>query len=157
MNWKAWACFQKKCESITGILLIIMIALIFAQVLTRYVFDYSIPWSEELTRYLFVWMIFLSLNITIRDNLPIRIDIVDQFLSEKNKRMLDVFVRMLSIITFVVFTYSAYMFTLRGVLSTSPALGLPLYLAYVAMPIGFILSIVATIYLLLGKCRGTQK
>ena len=157
MRNKMWFSFQKKCESLTGLLLVVMIALIFTQVLTRYVFDYSISWSEELTRYLFVWMIFLSLNLTIRDNLPIRIDLIDQFLPKKAKRMIDIIVMILSMFTFIVFAYSAYMFMLRGVLSTSPALGLPLYIAYAAMPVGFILSIIATIHSLLDNYRGGQK
>ena len=154
MNRKVWNSFQNICEKITGALLVVMISLIFIQVLTRYVFDYSIAWSEEVTRYLFVWMIFLTLNLTIRDNLPIRIDLIDQYLPDKPRKIIDIFVILLSLITFIVFSYSGYMFTLRGMLSTSPALGIPLYIAYVAMPIGFVLSIIATTYSLLDKCKG---
>jgi TRAP-type C4-dicarboxylate transport system permease small subunit len=40
--------------------MMIMLATIFAQVITRYCFGYTAQWSEELARYLFVYVVFLG-------------------------------------------------------------------------------------------------
>jgi TRAP-type C4-dicarboxylate transport system permease small subunit len=40
--------------------MIIMLATIFAQVITRYCFGYTAQWSEEVARYLFVYVVFLG-------------------------------------------------------------------------------------------------
>ncbi len=38
----------------------LMLIIIFSQVVTRYVFDWTPEWSEELSRFLFVWVVFLG-------------------------------------------------------------------------------------------------
>lgn len=44
--------------SITAML--VMLALVFVTVVTRYCFGYTAEWSEELARFLFVWVVFLG-------------------------------------------------------------------------------------------------
>lgn len=56
---------------VTGVALIIFV--ISLQIVLRY-FDNSISWAEELARYLFVWVIYLSISYAIRDNRHIRIE-----------------------------------------------------------------------------------
>jgi TRAP-type C4-dicarboxylate transport system permease small subunit len=38
----------------------VMLVVIFAQVISRYVFNWTPEWSEELARYLFVWVVFIG-------------------------------------------------------------------------------------------------
>ena len=38
----------------------VMLALIFVQVITRYFFGFTFDWSEELSRFLFVWVVLLG-------------------------------------------------------------------------------------------------
>jgi C4-dicarboxylate transporter DctQ subunit len=48
---------------ISGLLfffLLVMTTVTFAQVCARYLFNFSIVWSEELCRYLFIWTIFIA-------------------------------------------------------------------------------------------------
>lgn len=52
-------------------------ALVFAQVLTRYVFLYSVPWMEELTRFLMIWMVLLGTAVAVKQKQHIVIDVVD--------------------------------------------------------------------------------
>ena len=40
--------------------MMVMLVTIFAQVITRYGFSYTAEWSEELARYLFVYVVFLG-------------------------------------------------------------------------------------------------
>jgi C4-dicarboxylate transporter DctQ subunit len=39
-----------------------------AQILTRYVLNYSLFWSEELARYLFIYLVFIGSAIVLRRN-----------------------------------------------------------------------------------------
>ncbi|KDN29984.1 C4-dicarboxylate ABC transporter permease [Vibrio fortis] len=50
----------------------LMTALLCLQITLR-LFDASIPWAEELARYLFVWAMYLSISYCIRDDRHIRI------------------------------------------------------------------------------------
>ena len=54
-----------KCKSIVnlilGTLLGVLALLMFSQVISRYIFNYSITWSEEFPRILLVWIVFFGL------------------------------------------------------------------------------------------------
>ena len=48
-------------ETILIILLVIMTGVMGIQIVSRYVFQNSLTWSEELVRYMFVWSAFLGI------------------------------------------------------------------------------------------------
>lgn len=58
---------------VTGVTLITSV--ISLQIVLRF-FDNPISWAEELARYLFVWVIYLSISYAIRDDRHIRITAV---------------------------------------------------------------------------------
>ncbi|MGI6732643.1 MAG: TRAP transporter small permease [Anaerovoracaceae bacterium] len=50
-----------------------MVGIIFFQVIMRYVFNNSLPWSEELGKFLFVWLSWLGISIGHRRREHIKI------------------------------------------------------------------------------------
>ncbi len=64
------------CTNVEVIFLAIMTFLVFFQVVTRYLFSYSIAWVEELARYLMIWMAFLGAASLFKDDSHIRMDLV---------------------------------------------------------------------------------
>lgn len=50
---------------VSKVLLAAMIVLVAVQVVFRYALNYPITWSEELTAYLFAWLIFLGATVSI--------------------------------------------------------------------------------------------
>lgn len=121
---------------LTTIILAFMIAIIFLQVITRYVFFYSLPWSEELSRYLFVWMIFLGGNLAVRDNLQIRIDVLDHYVHGNGKKILRIFQHLCSFIIAMILIYSSFKMVKNGFRQTSPAMQIPMALVYLGIPVG---------------------
>ncbi|MDD1793345.1 TRAP transporter small permease [Enterovibrio sp. ZSDZ42] len=47
-------------------LLCLFVTLLFIQVIMRVAFNYGIPWSEELSRFAFVWFVFLGASYAAR-------------------------------------------------------------------------------------------
>jgi TRAP-type C4-dicarboxylate transport system permease small subunit len=47
-------------------LLCLFVTLLFFQVLLRMFFNYGVPWSEELSRFAFVWFVFLGASYAAR-------------------------------------------------------------------------------------------
>ena len=62
-----------------------IVAIVFVEVIRRFVFSYSSIWAEETARYAFIYLVWLGASAAIRDRSHIRIDIIFQFLSEKKK------------------------------------------------------------------------
>ena len=57
-----------------------LVVIMFIQVFCRYVLNNSLSWSEELTKYLFVWMTFLGGALCLRDKIHIGVDYFVSFL-----------------------------------------------------------------------------
>ena len=71
--------FEQKLYSVLsnlcGILIFVMTILIFTQVVCRYVMHNSLTWSEELGRYLFVWITFVGLPVALKAGAHVAIDL----------------------------------------------------------------------------------
>lgn len=52
----------------------IMVVVVFAQVVMRYVFNGSFDWADEVSRIAFVWTIFLAIPLGMRDGTHVAIE-----------------------------------------------------------------------------------
>jgi TRAP-type transport system small permease protein len=70
MDWldKATAACCKLLELLLVLLLAAMVLMVFGNVVLRYGFNSGITFSEELSRWAFVWMTFLGAIIALKDN-----------------------------------------------------------------------------------------
>jgi len=60
--------------------LVTMVVLVFTNAFLRYIFDSSIPASEELSRFLFIWVSFLGAIAAFKDKKHVGVDfLVDKF------------------------------------------------------------------------------
>jgi C4-dicarboxylate transporter, DctQ subunit len=66
--------FEKLEEGLIALLLASMTLITFAQVVARYVFNYSFVWALELTTWLFAWLIFLGIPYGVRVGSHIGVD-----------------------------------------------------------------------------------
>ncbi len=136
---------------ILGILLTLMILIMGVQVVARYVFNSSLSWSEELTRYLFVWSAFLSLPYTIKTNIALKIDQLFTVLPEGVKKVLWIIGYLLMFIFFI-FMFKNSIGVVQSSMNSgqrSPALGLPMYLIQFSSLVGFGLAIIRTLQALI--------
>ncbi|MDO6732383.1 TRAP transporter small permease [Marinovum sp. 2_MG-2023] len=67
----------------------LMAALIFVQVIMRYVFENSLVWSEELVRWLFIWTIWVGIAYAFRSGDHIRITMLSDRLSSRARHWLE--------------------------------------------------------------------
>lgn len=123
------------------IMLILMASIMGIQVLSRYVFGMSLSWSEEVTRYLFIWSAFISVSLCTKKCISIKID---QFVKIFSKRGRALFKITNLTIEFIFFVY-LIPFSWRYLMTTiesgqvSPACGIPMYLIQSAPLICFTL------------------
>src|SRR5690606_9777282 len=57
-----------------------MSVLVFLNVVLRYFFDSGITWSEEMSRFLFVWMVFLGAIAALKERMHLTVDVVIKWL-----------------------------------------------------------------------------
>lgn len=115
----------------------IITILITTQVVLRYVFNDSITWAEELTRFLVVWMSFIGAAMGVRLSGHISIDLFSTILPERQRRFLDVGVCLAGLLfAACLFVYGGRLFlhtVATGQLSS--AMRMPMYLVYFIFPV----------------------
>lgn len=142
---------------IIGVCLTLMILIMGVQVVSRYAFNSSLTWSEELTRYLFVWSGFISLPFTIRSGITLRIDQFYNMLPKGARGVLNIVNHIIMIVFFAFMFYHSTGVVESAIASgqKSPALGLPMYMVQVAATVGFGLAVVRSIQVLLLSMKKT--
>ena len=116
--------------------------IIFGQVISRYFFDYTPHWSEELSRYLIVWSIFVGVSVGVRENKHIGVDALIRFLPGGLKLACECLLNLIGIAVVAVLIYTSFQFINRTIEfeQLSPAMRVPMYIPYLAMPVGLSLS-----------------
>ncbi|MFT2110436.1 TRAP transporter small permease [Marinomonas sp. 2405UD68-3] len=115
----------------------IMTFVILLQVFFRYVLNNSFPWSEELARYLMVWMTFLTLPVVSRMSQHAALEIILGSLPRRLNTLLQLIIYgLIGIVLFIAFDKS-YDFAIKGNRILATALPVTKAWSYTAMPIGF--------------------
>ncbi|MCC8189294.1 MAG: TRAP transporter small permease, partial [Planctomycetes bacterium] len=112
---------QSAINWLIGVALLGLLTVILLQTFTRYVIFYSLPWSEELSRYLFVLMVLLGINIGITRENFVRIDAIDGLIP-RAAPFLAVFRDLVALAVSVVMAYSALPLIRIGKFQKSPAM-----------------------------------
>ena len=112
------------------------------QVFCRYVLGASLSWSEELTRYIFIWAGFLSVSYCTKKCISIKIEQFVALFPKRGKAMFKVVNHTFELILFFYLIPFAWKYLMSAVANgqTSPAMGIPMYYVQAAPLVGFILS-----------------
>ena len=137
---------QKLVEAALAIMLAVMMCVVFAQTFTRYIVFHSIPWSEELSRFLFVGIIVLGINLGISRNQMVRIDILDHYLGGKAVRYAEIIRNLIGLVMNGAFAYSTFDLIKIGQMQKSPSLQLPMSVMYILLLVGFVLACVSILF-----------
>ena len=125
------------------ILLGTMALVISLQVFMRYVFRASLSWSEELARYIFIWMIYIGISYGVKLNRHIKVDAFLLLLPERGKKWGGVISNLifLGFAGLIVYQSAGVRAMIGELGQDSPAMGIPLQWVYTAVPAGFCLVI----------------
>lgn len=139
-------------EYILIILSILTVAIIFLQVVMRYVFGNSLPWSEELARYLFIWMIYIGVSYGVKRRKHLNVDSFSMLFEQKGK----IVVGIISNSLFLVFAVVIAVYGINiiaDITRESAALEIPMGWIYAAPTAGMLLTIIRLLQVLTIQVR----
>lgn len=130
---------------ISATMLLGLVAVIILQTFTRYIIFHSLPWSEELSRFLFILVIVLSFNIAISKEVLVNINIIDNYLSPRALKIMEIFRLLVGLFFETALLISSFDLIKLGTIQTSPAMLLPMSWMYFAVSLGFALGVIAVL------------
>jgi len=118
-----------------------MVIIIFLQVFFRFVVKASLPWSEELARYIMAWAVFIGGSIAAKEGAHIGIDSIVTRLPKKMENYIRTFAMALSFLFSVILVYLSVL-VIQFLMKTgqkTPAMMIPMWIAYFSVLFGAVL------------------
>ena len=107
-----------------------MIITVLMAVVLRYFFGFSFRWTDELTRYLFIYMVFLGIPIAFREKTHVTIQFFISIFPKKLQRILHIFCD-LSIFATIIYIGYQTIIMIMGRLGKTPSSGLKIPMGYI--------------------------
>ncbi len=131
-----------------------MVVVVAAQVFCRYVLNHSLFWSEELARYLLVWLTFLGATVAYHRRAHPSIDILAARVGPRGGRVLAIAGYLAALLFFGVLTVYGLQFAHFVRAQISPALQLPKWVVMLALPLSGAILCLHTWRFLMAAVRG---
>ena len=146
---------------ITAATLSICVVLVNANVIMRYFFNSPIRWAEEVVTSLFVWTVFIGSAYAYRKHSHLGVDILVNLMPPKMKAVVKAVMSVveLGVLTMLTWISSEYVYHLiynrAGKLKIvmTDMLRIPKWWTGIAVPIGFGLSVIYSVYFMVKGVR----
>ena len=145
-------------EKIVTVMITLAVGIILLQVFMRYVVSSPLSWSEQIARYLFIWMIMLGIPIMFHRKIFMAFDLLFDSLSARQQRILRIIIEV-SICLFAIFFFkNSLNLCIRTWGRKTAGVKLPLYLVYGAQPVSAVCIFIVMLNQLLMKFKsGAQQ
>ena len=124
----------EKCKNIVnfilGTLLGVLALLMFSQVISRYLFNYSITWSEEFPRILLVWIVFFGL-VTVPFKEHLTIDLLNI------NKIVTAITYSIVLIVSCLCIYYGFILCIKIKFQVFPVTNIPRFVQYLALPVSY--------------------
>ncbi len=154
---------------ICGSTLTLCLILVNVNVLFRYILNNPIKWTDEVVTSLFVWTVFMGSAYAHRRHAHLGVDILVNLVHGKGRKVIELIVSLLEILILVLLTYISAQYVLnlifkRGImfkiadgvftwgtvkLTKTDTLLIPKWYTGIAVPLGFGLSLIYSIFFFL--------
>lgn len=148
------ASLNRGVEYLLSALGISMAVIVAAQVVSRYLLNHSLFWSEELARYILVWLTFLGAAAAYYRKAHPGIDMLSSRMGPRLRLVNTILVHLVSLCLFLVMIYhgTAFSYFIRS--QSSPALSLPMWMIFAIIPVSGLLLACHCLYFLARELRG---
>jgi len=138
---RSWIKFE---ESLTNLILIFIVGLVFFEVIARAV-GRPTTWSVGLAQLLFIWMIFLGSNQALRKGIHVGVDVLTDFFSKKIQARIEIIMHILIafLLSFMIYYGMEMFFANTGRLV--PGTAIKYSYTTLAIPVGCLLMLITTI------------
>lgn len=126
----------------------IMVVVVLAATTARYTGLFSMFWGEEVARYIMVYLGYIGIALAMKRRAHIGVSALTDMVKSKAGKRLILIAQVLIILAFCGII-SGFLLTIIGkqmvIGQTSPALMIPIWIAYAGVPLGMILLAIRTV------------
>lgn len=122
-------------DYIGGTIFLLMLVVLVIQIISRQILDIPLRWSEELSRFLFVYAGYFGVSASIKDNGHVFIDFFVKKLPDKIQTAANILVQLLSLLVLVAIFIIGIQMTIRKIPVKIVSLNISYAYMYCALPL----------------------
>lgn len=142
---------------ILAALMLVMTVLIGWQVIARFIVGESLTFSEEVSRFVMVWLVLLGAAYAAKNGRLMKVDIVEHMLSGRAKSTVIMVAGLLSIVFYLVLVVFGFFIVSAVSYQMTPATEVSMSIPMAALPVGGILLVINTIHQMFGVALGVEE
>ncbi|WGG46539.1 TRAP transporter small permease [Rossellomorea sp. DA94] len=135
----------KTLEAATILSFLGVIVVVLIQILSRYL-PYTAVWTEELTRFLFIYSISFGAPLALKNKEFISVDILTGLLPQKVQEYYEAFIYLVVVILSFVIAYHGYTFIEVGKGQTSATMAVDMSVIHASIAISFVFIAIYAIF-----------
>jgi TRAP-type C4-dicarboxylate transport system permease small subunit len=144
-------------KAVLAMAVLIMFVVICSQVLFRYVLRQPSPWTEELARYLFIWISMIGAAYGVNMQAHFGFDLLVKKMSPWMQRAGHYLIQLcMGLLVFVLVVYGLRMVQVVS-FQVTPALQMPMRYVYYSLPVSGVLMAFHLIHHFLVSCRQDRR
>ena len=132
---KLFHAFHKLAEVGTLLSLFGMITAVTIQVFARFFLPSAPSWTEEVARMFFIYMVAFGAGLGIRSDDYVKLTLIQNWIGERIYQKVYLLMQLFIALFFGILFYFALDFVPIGAYERSPGLLLPMWLAFISMPV----------------------
>ena len=133
---------------------ILMLVIVNLAVFQRYVMDDALAWSEEIAKFVMVWLTFMTAPLGLKVGAHVGIEALTQFLKGRPRQLLMAFIFASIIALMYVFVTEGWFMTWNARIQTASTIDISIFYVYICMPIGCSVVALVAFEFLLGAIKG---
>ncbi|MGI6031624.1 MAG: TRAP transporter small permease [Eubacteriales bacterium] len=127
------------------VLLAVMVIDLIAQVFFRFVLNAPLSWSEELARWLYVWITCFGIGYGIQNHLHIEMEFFFNMFPKKFQKYFQIFINLVCTCSLLVILPAAIAMVQQQHSITSNTMPVPLSVEFIALPVGIVFAVIRAI------------
>lgn len=133
---------------------LILFVVTFLQVIFRFLFKYPLPWSQDIIRICFVYLVFFGAAYCVKERAHLNVDVLLTALSPKARKGLELVIN-IGLLGFCIFiAYYGFQFSKTGETQYAPYLPIPMSFYYLSVPISGIFMVYYLIQQIFEQIKG---
>ncbi len=128
--------FLRLNRALIGGMMFAMFVLVFINVIGRYLFGVSYAPAEEISTFLMIWVAYLGAGLALREGRHAAIDMLQDRLSPRARRLLRIFLAGVMFCFFVALVWLGIRLSMFGWSQETIATQIPTGIPYLAVPLG---------------------
>lgn len=136
---------------------LVLFSITFMQVVWRFVLKSPLPWSQDIIRLCFTYLVFLGAAYCVKENAHLSIDVIISLLKPRTRKIVDLLISLVLLAFFVFLAYYGVAFMQTGDSQMAPYLPLRMSLYYASVPVSAVLMVFYMLLQLAEQLRALGK